>query len=52
MAACVGALSTAGDVAVADVPAASKTTLADGLAALTAEVMPCTALTCSEGSPE
>ena len=39
-------------VAVVDVLAASKVTVAFGFAALTAAVMPWTALTCSEGAPE
>ena len=41
-----------GAVAVVEVPQASKVTVAAGLAALTAAVIPCTALTCSVGSPE
>jgi hypothetical protein len=52
MSAWVCALSTAGVVAVVEVPAASKITDALGLAAFTAAVMPCTAFTCVVGLPE
>ncbi len=52
IAARVSALQLAGVVAVVDVPQASKVTVAPGFAALTAVVMPCTGLTCSDGSPE
>ncbi len=52
IAACVAAEHEAGVVAVVEVPQASKVTVAAGLAFLTAEVIPCTALTCRLGSPE
>ena len=48
----VAAEHAAGVVASVPVPQASKVTVADGFAAFTAAVMPCTALTWSVGSPE
>jgi hypothetical protein len=51
-AAIVAAAQAAGVVAVVEVPQASNTTWASGLAACTASVMPCTAVTLCVGSPE
>ena len=52
MSARVCAEHDAGAVAVVDVLQASNSTVALGLAVLTAAVIPCTALTRSAGSPE
>ncbi len=52
MSSCVCALSVAAPPAVLEVPAASKTTSAPGFFRFTAAVMPWTALTCFDGSPE